>query len=211
MPLYATEGESKPKQLPPAGTHVARCFSVIDLGTQMLNYMGDEKLLHKIRVTWELPDELTVFKEENGEQPFVVSKDYTLSLFKKANLRQDLESWRGKAFTAEELKGFDIFTLLGAPCLLSVIHKTTENGKTFANVTTVSKPPKGTTVPKQINESVQFSIDDGRNEVFTNLPEWLKKKIEESQEWTKTDPTDPFASDPTEDHSVTEGNEPLPF
>ncbi len=199
MPLIATEGDTKPRQLPPAGTHVARCISVIDLGTQ--DMPAYDKQLHKIRVTWELPDELAVFKEENGEQPFVVSKDYTLSLFKKATLRQELESWRGKAFTAEELQGFDIFTLLGVPCLVSIIHKTTENGKTFANVTNVSKLPKGTVAPKQINKSVQYSIDDGENEVFWALPEWLQVKIGKSAEFSTEDvvteieeapETDPF-------------------
>lgn len=184
-PLLATEGESKPRQLPPAGTHIGRCFSVIDLGTQSMDYMGQSKELRKIRVTWELPDERAVFNEDKGEQPFVLSKDYTLSLYEKANLRHDLESWRGRQFTADELKGFDIFTLLGHPCLLSVIHKTTEGGKTFANVTTVSKLAKGMTCSPQVNPLIRFAVDDGRNEVFETLPKWLQEKIENCAEWNE--------------------------
>lgn len=178
MPLMASEGDSKPRQQPPAGTHSARCYSVIDLGTQESQFGAR----HKVRLTWELPEEKAVFKEEDGEQPFVISKEYTLSLFEKANLRQDLESWRGKEFTEDERKGFDIFTLLGVPCLLTVVHKTVGD-KTYANVTSASKLPKSMTCPKQINPSVQFEIDEGRSATFKELPEWLQKKIEASEEW----------------------------
>jgi hypothetical protein len=198
--LIATEGESKPKQLPPAGTHVARCYSVIDLGTQTTEYMGTEKTLRKIRITWELPNETAVFKDEAGEQPFVISKDYTLSLYEKANLRHDLESWRGKQFTEKELQGFDIFTLLGVPCMLTVIHKSKEGGKTYANVTGVGKLAKGMQCPDQINKTVQFSIDDGRDGVFATFPDWLREKIQKCAEWNeKEENGDGFEADPFND------------
>ena len=179
MPILAAEGESKPKQQAPAGSHVARCISVIDLGTQDTPF-GES---HKVRITWELPEEKAVFKEENGEQPFVLSKDYTLSLYEKANLRHDLESWRGRAFTEQELRGFDISKLIGAPCLLSVIHKTSDKGKTFANISSVSALPKGMSCPPMINPAVEYAITDGRSEVYESFPEWLQKKIAGSREW----------------------------
>lgn len=179
MPILAAEGESKPKQQPPAGSHVARCISVIDLGTQDTPF-GES---HKVRITWELPEEKAVFKEEKGEQPFVLSKDYTLSLYEKANLRHDLESWRGRAFTEQELRGFDISKLLGAPCLLSVIHKTSDKGKTYANISSVSAMPKGMQCPEQYNPTVEYSIEMGHNSRYMALPEWLQKKIANSREW----------------------------
>lgn len=182
MPIIASEGESKPKQIPPVGTHPARCYSVIDLGTQSTPF-GES---HKVRITWELPTETAVFDEKKGEQPFVVSKEYTLSLYEKANLRHDLESWRGKAFTEEQLSGFDIASLLGVPCLLAVIHKTTDKNKTYANVGAVSAIPKGMKVPEQINPSIQYSIGEGRSETFKSLPDWLQKKIEGSFEFSDT-------------------------
>ena len=202
MPLMAREGEARQKQLPPAGTHVARCYSVIDLGTQD----GAFGSRHKVRVTWELPEEKAVFKEEDGPQPFVLSKEYTLSLFEKANLRHDLEAWRGKEFTAEELKGFDIFSLLGVPCMLTVVHKTTPAGKTFANVQGVGKMPKGVPCPPQINESVQFEITDGRSIAFERMPRWLQEKIEASEEW------DEFPEPPEDlDDKNTDNDTQIPF
>lgn len=186
MSILANEGESKPKQLPPAGTHVARCFSIIDLGTQATPF-GETR---KIRITWELPDEVAVFKEENGEQPFVVSKEYTLSLYEKANLRHDLEAWRGKQFNESELKGFDISKLIGVPCLLAVVHKTTDKGKTYANISSVSSLAKGMTCVKQVNPSVEYSINDGDNAVYKAFPEWLRTKISGAQEWGEVPPDD---------------------
>lgn len=182
MPIFASEGESKPRQLPPPGSHPARCYSVLDLGTQSTPF-GES---HKVRISWELPTEKAVFDEKKGEQPFVVSKEYTLSLYEKANLRHDLESWRGKPFTEQQLSGFDIASLLGAPCLLAVLHKTTDKNKTYANVSAISALPKGMVVPAQINPSVQYSISEGRSDTFKALPEWLQKKIEGSAEFSET-------------------------
>ena len=70
-------------KIPPAGTHMARCIGMIEIGTVTTTFMDDEKILQKVSITWELPEELAVFNEEKGEQPFVVSKEYTLSMHEK--------------------------------------------------------------------------------------------------------------------------------
>ena len=69
----------------------------------------------------------------NG-RPFTVRRRYNMSLHKKATLRRDLESMMGRAFTDSELKGFDLESLIGLPCLLNVVHKT-RDGVTYSNVT----------------------------------------------------------------------------
>ena len=122
-----------------AGTYAARCYSMVYLGTLDEKFQGQEKTQKKVRLTFELPTELKVFKEENGEQPCVLSKEFTLSMHEKSGLRKFLQNWRGKAFTDEEAKKFDITVLLGKPCMLSVIHKTSEkSGKTYAEIASVS-------------------------------------------------------------------------
>ena len=85
------KNDSKVYQIVPAGNHLAVCFSVVDLGTQEIEYQGEIKRQHKIRISWELVDELM----EDG-RPFVVSQKYTLSSFEKATLMQHLNSWRGR-------------------------------------------------------------------------------------------------------------------
>jgi hypothetical protein len=139
MAILATKGEDNFKKVNP-GTYVARCFSMIEIGTIPVEYKGQVKKQKKVMFTWELPDELEVFKEENGPEPFAVSKTYTLSLYDGSNLRHDLDSWRGVAFTDKEAESFDVTKLLGVPCLLSVIHKPgkVDPSKSYVEIASIS-------------------------------------------------------------------------
>lgn len=138
MPIYAKAGANyKPA---PAGTHAAVCCDVVDLGELKVEYQGKAKTQHKIKIVWQI-DEL----RDDGA-PHRVAKRYTLSLHEKSALRKDLEGWRGKPFTEEELKGFDVEVLISKPALLNVIHKDS-NGSTFANVMGIMKLPKAMEAP----------------------------------------------------------------
>lgn len=167
----------------PAGTYAARCYSMIHIGTVIENYMGEDKEMNKVRITWELPTELKVFKEENGEQPYSVSREFTLSMNEKANLRKFLEGWRGKGFTEEEAKSFDITKLLGKPCLLSIIHKANKQGNLYAVINGASTLPKGMECPPQINADFEFNWENFDQEKFDKLPDWLKDKMKTSNQY----------------------------
>lgn len=82
--------------------------------------------------------------EETGKN-FMVSKSYTASLNDKANLCQDLETWRGRKFTAEEKMGFDLEKLVGAPCQLQIVHNVVDGGQVYANVQAIVPIGKGMT------------------------------------------------------------------
>ena len=101
-------------ELVPSGNHVARCYSMVEIGTVTHDYMGTPKSLHKVRVSWELPFKKKVFDPSKGEQPFSIHKEYTLSMHEKSNLRHDLESWRGKGFSEAEAKAFGVLVDEGA-------------------------------------------------------------------------------------------------
>ena len=138
MSIWAKAGANyKPA---PTGTHAAVCVDVVDLGEIKVEYQGKAKVQHKIKIVWQI-EEL----RDDGE-PFRLQKRYTLSLHEKASLRKDLESWRGKQFSDEELNGFDVEVLLSKGCLVNVIHRQSE-GSTFANVSAIMKLPKGMTAP----------------------------------------------------------------
>jgi len=161
-------------QLAPEGTHIARCYRLIDMGTQHSEMY--DKWQPKVMVAWELCDE----KMDDG-RPFTVAGFYTNSLHEKATLRQHLESWRGKRFTAEELSGFDLRNVLGKPCLVSIVHN--DSGKrTYANVQSVTALPKGTTAPELVNEQQFYDIDQHDEKVFESLGKGLQEKINKSQE-----------------------------
>lgn len=160
-------------KLPPEGNHLAVCFALIDMGMQESSYNGETKVQHKIRVGWELH---TDERLEDGRL-FSVWKNYTASLHEKATLRQDLERWRGRSFTAEELEGFDLKAVVGVPCLVQVTHKTVEGGKTYANVTGVSSLPRGMPKPERENDLQVYDPDDPKYADASILPEWLQEKL----------------------------------
>ncbi len=66
----------------------------------------------------------------------------TATLNEKSRLRPFLEAWRGKRFTAEELKGFDPDVLLGVNATIQILH-VTKNDKVYDNISTIMKAAKG--------------------------------------------------------------------
>ena len=182
MPVATDKGGGS-FQLPPAGTHAARCIWIIDLGTHKDAFKGKPKLIRKVRVAWELPNEKAIFDEERGEESFVCGQDYTLSLGERANLRHMLESWRGRDFTEEELKGFDLKILLKKACLVNIIHKKSQQKRDYHQVASVTPLPKGMGCPKPTLDVLLYDIEDGESDTFALLPEWIQDRIRESEEW----------------------------
>lgn len=162
----------------PVGAHLARCIGLIDIGTHHGEYEGVANVRRQVIIRWELCDELMTTGEFAGK-PFTVSEFYTLSLGEKANLRKTLTSWRGKEFTDDELRGFDLKTVLGAPCMLQVGR----NKKDKAKVQAVMSKPKSATVPAQVNPSVYFSFDEFDRDVFDSLSDGIKGLVQKSDEW----------------------------
>lgn len=166
------------------GTYLARCYSMVHIGTILESYQGQDKLQNKVRISWEFPTELKEFKQGEGEKPYVLSKEFTLSLHEKSTLRAFLKSWRGKDFTEDEAKAFDISKLIGVPCTASVIH-VEKDGKKYAQIASVSTVMKGATVPSQINPSFELNYDNFDLDKFKSLPEFIRKKMEGSNEFAK--------------------------
>lgn len=175
MALVAKKVESS-FEICPAGTFPARCVWLIDLGTQVSSYQGKEKAQLKVLIGFELPTELM----DDG-RPFLVTQKYTNALHEKSNLQKMLESWRGTKFTEQEAEAFDLTKLIGMPCMLSVIHNMS-NDKTYANISSIAKLMKGIECPKQVNESLVFSIEEVGSSKFDKLPEWLQKIVKQSRE-----------------------------
>jgi hypothetical protein len=123
----------------PAGVHAAVCVDEIDLGMVENKFSEDGEMVHKVRLVWQLAEDM-----KNGE-PYLIRKDYRASLHEKAVLRKDLESWRGRAFTFQELAGFELGTIIGAPCMMNIVHKTGSKGGTFANIAAIMPLPQSMT------------------------------------------------------------------
>lgn len=175
----------------PAGVHIGRCFSLIDLGTQETNGQFGTKLQHKIRIGWELfgEDEQggpLVIDVDGKSMPMTISKSYTVSLHEKSALRKDLAAWRGRDFTEEEARAFDVSKLLGAYCMVNVTTSES-NGKTYSNVAGLTPLPaalKGAK-PAPVHKHVTFNLDEPNMEVFATFHEKLQEAIKRSPEWAQ--------------------------
>ena len=174
----------------PAGPQPAVCSAVFDIGEEWSEKYN--KLSHKVVIFWELAEAM-----EDG-RPFMLSCKYTASLSEKANLRRDLEAWRGRAFTSDELKGFDLAKLVGVNCTLNVMHQTGTDGKVRAVVKGVMPSIKG---------AAKMTVTS------TDIPQWAQdqraKNLKEAERHKATQAAPPPVED--DEPVVLEGAEEPPF
>jgi hypothetical protein len=210
MGLKATKQASN-FEMTPAGAQVARCYRVIDLGTQTTEWQGQQKKAHKVMLSWEL---LGDERMADG-RPFSISKRYTVSTHEKSNMRKDFEAWRGRAFTPAEESTFEIRNVVGAYCLLNVTHNIGGDGNTYANVTSIMPVPKGLPKPAAVNANQVFDIDEPDMEMYESFSDKLKLTIASADEWNKPKSVkgvDDFANDiPWRDEIEVTDDEPVPF
>ena len=180
--IVSENSTEQKRELVPSGTHVAICYSMIHIGTVEYVYQGETKWSNKVRLTFELPNEMRDF---GGEQkPMVISKEYNLSLHEKSNLRKDIETWKGVGLTDKELRSFDITDLIGKECMISIMHKTGASGNEYAAISNVSKMSMGISCPVQFNKSFIFNYTDNFNqEWLEEQPEWIQLQIKGTEEY----------------------------
>jgi len=161
-----------------AGSYAAICDQVVDLGLQP---GGQYDPKHKIYVRFQVPSERVVWKDRDGKEsegPMVIGRTFTLSLSEKSHLRPFLESWRGRPFTPEELRGFDIKNVLGAPAMIQVIHERFQDGKLFAKVASAMSLPKGMPKPQHEGSLLYYDCDNHDDTAFGRLSKYIRGKIE---------------------------------
>jgi len=184
MSIIAQQNNNSAGQTVPAGTHVARCYQIIHIGTIVDTYQGEEKLVNKVRLVFELPLETADFGK--GEQPFSIGRDFTLSMHEKSGLRAFVQSWLGKAMSDSEASKFDIGTLLGKEAMVSVMHRTANTGRNYADLKGASPLAKGMTCPPQVNAAFLLDYDSQDFDLrFSMLPEWLQNKVSSSAEFSQ--------------------------
>lgn len=160
----------------PEGSYVARCIKVIDLGTQTTEWNGEKKHRPKVMITWEILDDETKMKDG---RPFAITKRYTASLHEKAQLRKDLQAWRGKRFTDEELEGFDLKNVLGTYCAMQVTHSEGNNGNNYENIEAIMSTREK---PEPVNDTIYFDLSDPDMSLFEGFSDRLKETILASPE-----------------------------
>lgn len=169
----------------PAGMHPARCYRIIDLGTQKTEYKGQAKMSPKVLLQFEVhseDDDGNALLTPDGK-PLSISKQYTQSLNENAILCRDLQSWRGRPFGKNEK--FNLEEMLGQWCMLNVVH-VMFNEKNYANIDNITPVPvylKKNGMPEGVNNPKKFSLDEVDMEMFETFSDNIKAKIQASPEW----------------------------
>jgi len=165
----------------PEGPHPAVCDMFVDLGLQEGSAKFGGKIQHKVYFRWQIPS-LRLSYEKDGqtfEGPMTIGAKYTLSLHEKSALRKLLQTWRGRAFTPEELKKFDVTTVVGAPCMLSVSHAPKDGGGVYANIDSAVRLHADTKVPVMEGEPLIYDADNP--DTFDKLRPWLQELIKNAK------------------------------
>ena len=187
------KSDSKEFEALPEGQHLGVCYKIIDQGSRNETYPRDAepnsdntKKRKTLSVTWEIPEQ----KMSDG-RPMSISKTYTASLNENATLYKDLVTWRGKSFSKEELDGFDLDKMIGAPANLEIEHNANGN----ARVKAIFKPDEFKKT-ETVNAGIIFDLDvyceefsgdsteqtKAMCDIYDGLPEWQQNLIEESFE-----------------------------
>ena len=177
MPIIASES-TRTRNPIPAGQYAAVCARIIDLGDQYSEMYG--KTNRKVMICWEVPED--TIEIDGKPMPKMISKEYTLALGQKSALRPCLESWRGRPFTKEELVAFDLGNVLGAPCLMQIIH----NDAGYERISSIMKLPKGMQKPEPSTDLIYFDFDaKDALLLYDKLPEWIRDKIKASPQYAE--------------------------
>jgi hypothetical protein len=167
-------------ELPPAGSHLGTLYALIELGTRRTEFEG--KIDHKpqVRLQFELPDERT-----SAGRPFAIGRTYTLSSHERSALRQDIEAWLSRVMTPEELSGgFCLDERIGMVAVLGIKHEQGRNGRTYANLVSLGKPPRGAPERRPlINPVIVFSLSEFDPHVYAALSDGWREVIARSPEY----------------------------
>jgi len=205
--VSATSGGNYPERKPiEAGAYAAVCDMIVDLGVQP-SPGGQYAPKRTVLLRFQIPEVRVEFTKDNETRslPAVISRTVGLSLNEKSTLYGLLTSWRGRAFTQDELKKFDLGKVAGKPAFINVTHSV-KGDRTYANLTSIMPLPKSMTAPALEGEALVYSTDAPNPEVFDKLPSWVQDKIANRIVEAKAAPQKPAAQPAAEQPFVDDQN-----
>ncbi len=175
---------STPKEQLAPDSYPARLISLIYLGTQPPSPKAKfPKDQIKVRLTWEFPTEQKEFKEWEELKPYILSREFPLSMYKKSALRPFVEAMLGKSLWDDEADNFDVLSLVWNPYFATIIH----NEAWYADIQSAIKLPKSIACPDQVLPT-QIILEEDWEKEWDNLPEFIQKKIAQSREYSNSTP-----------------------
>lgn len=178
-------------QTMPHGLSVGIIYSIVHIGNQVKMFNGQSKVVNTVFVGIEYPQLKQLFyMEDTTPRSTVGSLESAFSMAPQAKLRELAEAVLGRKFSSdEEANKFDISQLIGAKVLvMNVVQPSKKTGILYNKITGFA-PLGEYPLPVNFNPELEyhiFNIDPAGNnfmsEQYAKLPNYLKKKIMESQE-----------------------------
>src|SRR5262249_42051954 len=113
---------------------------------------------------------------------------YNLTSNERGSLRQDIESWFGRALSSTEIGNLDLTeALLGRTATIGIMQNMRQDGQPRAAITSVMLPPKGKPVTAQtLSDPIIFGLDgEFDRRAFEALPQWLQTIVARSPEYRR--------------------------
>jgi hypothetical protein len=172
-------------ELAAPGTYKASLTGIYDIGTQEGGAFGPKR---QLLFVWQLFKGGKPVSDSSGNHQ-TISKFYTASFNEKSNLRADTERLVGLKFRDGD--EFDVMGLLGRGCRLQISAYTKQNGEEGVKVTSIMALEEDEPEPNPTAEACGFEITATGCAIPSAVPQWIRKKIEESHEWSGTTPPSP--------------------
>ena len=171
--VTATMNASADFERHPEGSHLMVCVDVINLGTKVQEDLQGKKpprLVPRVALVFASGE-----RDSQTGDLLTVQTEFTVSMHDKSNLRPFLAAWRGKSYTDDEaMAGAPLDKLAGKAALVTVEHKQSKQGRTFANIAAISP------LPKAMREAIPDLSADYERGAW-----WDKKKAAYAEESAK--------------------------
>jgi len=198
------------RELLEVGTYPARVNGVIDLGTAKTRWFKTDPKT-KENILDDNGQPIPVFSREFSINFEVYDGDKVNYVSAKKGFSLGEDSFYGKmlkAFGKYPEKGSRVRastltkSIIGEPCMVSIFHNESK-GTMYANVGDVITPMKGMPVPPLVNKGRELFFDNFAEDVFKALPEFLRTRIEASDEYKQMRVPDTSVSGGLSDYSPT--------
>ena len=122
-------------QLVPEGSHIARVYQLIHIGTIPSEWQGQTRERDVVRIGFEIPGEMRTFREGEPEKPMVInSGNLTNTMNEKGKLRPLVQGIIGTKLDEDEAAFFELTDIVGMACMITVLHEKDSKGTMRARI-----------------------------------------------------------------------------
>lgn len=175
----------KERELCPAENMRGLVTKIFYLGTIPNFYEPDRDPVEQVAFFFELD------AEDSEGRRHVLSKVMTYSLHPKSTLSKWFSPILGSNWPKEN-EQFDITSILGLSCMVSVTHYLKRDGKTGAKINSISKLARGMEPLESDSDQYCMSYDDPQWSEHKGVPQWVRDTAAGNIE-TKGKPVSPAA------------------